>query len=118
MVFSSPLFLFLFLPAVLAVYQLTPRPLKNLFLLLSSLVFYAWAEPAFVLLMLASIAVNYLIGLWLSSATADRRNIVAVAVLASAWTTAGSSVTATRRAPGTRSVPGATPAAASTRRRS
>lgn len=82
MVFSSPLFLFLFLPLVLGLYQLCPRPLKNLFLLFASLVFYAWGEPTFVILMLVSIVINYLIGLWLSRATTDRVNIVAMAVIA------------------------------------
>lgn len=44
MVFSSLLFLFRFLPAVLCVYYLTPRPMKNLVLLLFSLVFYGWGN--------------------------------------------------------------------------
>ncbi|MCR5389074.1 MAG: MBOAT family protein [Lachnospiraceae bacterium] len=62
MVFSSLLFLFTFLPAVLVLYYVLPRKLKNLLLLLSSLVFYAWGEPVYVLLMLFSIVVNYLLG--------------------------------------------------------
>ena len=45
MIFSSLLFLFRFLPAVLVLYYLAPRPLRNLVLLLCSLVFYAWGEP-------------------------------------------------------------------------
>ena len=62
MVFSSLLFLFRFLPAVLLLYYIVPRPLRNLVLLLVSLVFYAWGEPIYILLMLASILISYLGG--------------------------------------------------------
>lgn len=63
MVFSSLLFLFRFLPAVLAVYYIVPRSFRNLVLLLFSLVFYAWGEPVYIVLMLASILVSYLGGI-------------------------------------------------------
>lgn len=63
MVFSSLLFMFRFLPFVLAGYFLLPRKFRNLFLLIVSLFFYAWGEPTFVALMLLSIAVNYVGGL-------------------------------------------------------
>ncbi len=66
MVFSSPVFLYLFLPAVLLAYFLTPLRLKNLLLLLASLVFYAWGEGVFVLIMLASIGMNYVAGIAIS----------------------------------------------------
>ncbi len=59
MVFSSLLFLFRFLPAVLVAYYLVPRRLRNLVLLLFSLVFYAWGEPVYIVLMLVSILVSY-----------------------------------------------------------
>lgn len=61
MLFTSLEFLFLFLPAVLSVYYLLPFRwnLKNCWLLLASLVFYAWGEPRFVFAMLASIAFSY-----------------------------------------------------------
>ena len=45
MIFSSIPFLYYFLPAVLAVYYLTPRRVKNAVLLLASLFFYGWGEP-------------------------------------------------------------------------
>jgi len=66
MVFSSKIFLFYFLPAVLAGYYLLRkhRTLSNLFLTVVSLGFYAWGEPRFVLVMMASIAANWLFGLW------------------------------------------------------
>ena len=45
MLFSSNVFLFAFLPAVLLTYYLCPRPLRNPVLLLFSLFFYGWGEP-------------------------------------------------------------------------
>ncbi|MDA7979447.1 MAG: MBOAT family protein [Pirellulales bacterium] len=82
MVFSSPLFLFAFLPLVLTVYFLAPRKLRNLVLLLASLLFYAWGEPAFVLVMLASIAWNYIAGLavHLTRKTAASKTVLAIAI--------------------------------------
>ena len=55
MVFSSLIFLFMFLPITLILYYISPRYLKNLILLISSLVFYAWGEPVYIILMLFSI---------------------------------------------------------------
>ena len=63
MIFSSIPFLYYFLPAVLAVYFLTPRRGKNAVLLLSSLFFYGWGEPRLLWLMVFTIAVFYLCGL-------------------------------------------------------
>jgi alginate O-acetyltransferase complex protein AlgI len=64
MVFSSTVFLFLFLPVVLGVYFLIPGiALRNLFLLVASLFFYAWGELQFTLIMVGSIALNYCFGL-------------------------------------------------------
>lgn len=63
MIFASSLFLFLFLPLTLAGYFLFRPKWRNLFLLVMSLVFYAWGEPVYVLLMVASILMNYLAGL-------------------------------------------------------
>ena len=63
MVFSSLEFLLRFLPAVLLVYWCLPRRLKNPFLLVASLFFYAWGEPVYVALMIASCVVNYALGL-------------------------------------------------------
>ena len=63
MVFSSLTFLFLFFPIVIGVYYLCPRVLRNLWLLAASLLFYAWGEPVYIRLMVASILFNYLCGL-------------------------------------------------------
>ena len=59
MLFSSIPFLFYFLPAVLALYFIVPRCLKNSVLLLFSLVFYAWGEPKYVFLMIGTICLFY-----------------------------------------------------------
>ena len=65
MVFSSSIFLFLFLPTVLFIYYivLRRRTARNVFLLLSSLFFYAWGEPWFVFVMIFSIIGNWAFGL-------------------------------------------------------
>lgn len=63
MVFSSLLFLFLFLPIALILYYLSPDKFKNIVLLLMSLFFYAWGEPVYVFLMVFSIAIDYILGL-------------------------------------------------------
>ncbi len=63
MVFASIPFLYYFLPLVLILYFAVPKVLKNPILLMSSLFFYAWGEPKYVFLMLATILVNYVLGL-------------------------------------------------------
>ena len=67
MLFSSTTFLVLFLTGTLLAYYLIPRSFRlgrNLLLLSVSLVFYWWGEPKFVAVMVASILMNYLFGLW------------------------------------------------------
>ncbi len=59
MLFSSMEFLFLFFPITLGVCYLMPRGARNYWLLLASLFFYAWGEPRFVIIMIASIVLNY-----------------------------------------------------------
>jgi alginate O-acetyltransferase complex protein AlgI len=83
MVFSSPIFLFLFLPVVLTLYPVLPGlRLRNLWLLAVSIVFYAWGEALFVFLMLGSTLMNYALGLWVDreSETACGKWAVGVAV--------------------------------------
>lgn len=63
MIFSSLLFLFRFLPAILICYYFAPRSMRNLILFLFSLVFYAWGEPIYIVLMLLSILVSYFGGI-------------------------------------------------------
>ncbi|GMO36529.1 MAG: MBOAT family protein [Termitinemataceae bacterium] len=79
MLFSSITFLVLFLPIVLLVYYYCPIiKAKNYILLLTSLIFYAWGEPKYVLVMLLSIAINYRMGLWIgeTSYTVSKRKII------------------------------------------
>jgi alginate O-acetyltransferase complex protein AlgI len=73
LVFSSPVFLFLFLPVVLALHFLAPKRLRNAVLLAASLVFFFWGEQVYFLLMIASIAANYAFGLAVDSAGHPRR---------------------------------------------
>lgn len=78
MLFSSSVFLFAYLPIVLAVYYIPLRGLRraqNLFLLAASLLFYAWGEPWFVLVMAASIAANYGFGLWVHARLCRCRSV-------------------------------------------
>ena len=63
MLFSGIPFLFYFLPAVLILYFLVPKKLRNGVLLVSSLLFYAWGEPKYVVLMIVSILLFYGYGL-------------------------------------------------------
>jgi alginate O-acetyltransferase complex protein AlgI len=66
MVFSSITFLFFFLPAVLLFYWLSGKAARNIFLLVASLFFYSWGEGVYVLLMLASITINFSGGLFIA----------------------------------------------------
>lgn len=62
MVFSDSVFLFIFLPLTLAVYYAVPFAFKNTVLFLTGLLFYAWGEPVYVLIMLLSTAIDYCAG--------------------------------------------------------
>lgn len=82
MVFSSVAFLSAFLPVVFLVYQVLPSlKWKNLFLVAASLVFYAYGEPVYVLLMLISSAVNYVLGRLVSGGGRRGKAFLALAVV-------------------------------------
>ena len=83
MVFSSAVFLFVFLPVVFVLSRIIPGTQgKNIFLLIASFLFYAFGEPVYVLLMLFSTLVNYGAGLLLASCRNPRdRWVVAGAVI-------------------------------------
>ncbi|MBQ3150405.1 MAG: MBOAT family protein [Clostridia bacterium] len=85
MLFSSIPFLYYFLPCVLILYFIAPRQLKNTVLLVSSLVFYGWGEPVYLLLMIASISVGYLSALLIarSSSQKFRKAVMTVGVVIS-----------------------------------
>lgn len=63
MVFSSTIFLWVFLPLVLVIYFITDKKYKNYILLISSIIFYSWGEPRYIVWILLSILVNYIFGL-------------------------------------------------------
>lgn len=74
MVFSSIVFLFVFLPVVLALYYVVPAiRWKNVILLAASIIFYAWGEPVYIVLMLLSILFNFVMGLELERLREDSR---------------------------------------------
>lgn len=84
MLFSSNTFLFGFLPAVVVLYYLCPRRCRNVLLLVSSLIFYGWGEPKYVLLMLVSILLNYFCGLaaaWQQSRQRSTRGVLVLGVV-------------------------------------
>ena len=85
MVFSSLIFLVIFLPITLLVYYIAPTKLRNLWLLIVSLIFYSWGEPVYILLMLFSILLNYVSGLAISAVdknkTGRRKAILALSVV-------------------------------------
>ena len=63
MVFSSVFFLFFYLPVVLIIYYITPLKWRNAVLLVFNLIFYAWGEPVYIVIMFASIAIDYTHGM-------------------------------------------------------
>ena len=82
MVFSSLIFLYLFLPACLLCYGLSPNlKIKNLTLTVFSLVFYAWGEPVYILLLLTSVFANYLFGLGIGACQKKEKAGAAKAVM-------------------------------------
>lgn len=81
MVFSSTIFLCIFLPIVLLGYYICPKKGRNLFLLIASLVFYAWGEPKYVLLMMLSITINYVFGLLMEKNRQNARRLKLMLVL-------------------------------------
>ena len=83
MVFTSPTFLFLFLPVVLAAFAITPKPLRTALLVAVSWVFYAWGEKHLVLLLALSTAINWALAIVLerTAALPRRRLLLTLAVV-------------------------------------
>ena len=81
MVFSSLIFLCIFLPAVLVLYNISRNvTYKNIILVTASLFFYAWGEPLYVFLMMISIAVNHFLALAIDAPkTRKAKNVVTCA---------------------------------------
>ena len=73
MVFSSLIFLWMFLPIVLGLYFLSKENYRNVLLLVASLIFYAWGEPVYVFVMMLSILINYCCGLKIGAEDGKKR---------------------------------------------
>lgn len=71
MLFSSMIFLWLFLPLAFCSYYLIDKRFKNILLLISSIIFYAWGGVSYSLIMLSSIIINYIFALLIDKAIED-----------------------------------------------
>ncbi len=81
MLFSSPIFIFLFLPVVLFLIVISPKKLHNFILLTASLIFYAWGSVSHTLIFIFSILFNYVFGLGIDKASGNnRKKILTIAV--------------------------------------
>lgn len=81
MVFSSLIFIFLFLPITILTYYICPRNLKNFVLLIASLIFYGWGEPIYIFLMIVSTIFSYITGLIINKFRHCKRISLAVFML-------------------------------------
>lgn len=81
MVFSSAVFIWIFLPIVFLLNLILPKKCSNIFLLFASLFFYAWGEPVNVVLMVFTIILNWLVGLGITKYEARRKLILILGVI-------------------------------------
>ena len=81
MVFSSMLFLWIFLPLVLAAYYISPGKIRNGILVFFSLLFYAWGEPLYVFLMLFSVSVNFTGGILIEKYQTRKKKILVATLI-------------------------------------
>ncbi len=81
MVFSSLIFLWLFLPITFIFYFIIKDKYQNFFLLLVSLFFYAWGEPRYILLLICSIAVNWIIGLMMEKYYSKKTLLLVIGII-------------------------------------
>ena len=87
MVFSSPVFLFVFLPLTIIAYYIVPAKVKNYILLLASLFFYAWGEPKLVILMIISIIINFFLAFFMEKT--DKKSLKVFLLVAACVTDIG-----------------------------
>lgn len=80
MIFSSLLFLYIYLPIVLAIYYVSPRKIRNLMLLIMSLIFYGWGEPIYVGLMIMSIIIGFIGALQIDKYREDKEKSTCIFV--------------------------------------
>ncbi len=81
MIFSSLIFLFIFLPIVLTIYYLSPKNIKNSVLLMASLLFYAWGEGIYLLIMIISILFNYLFGIMIYKYNKIKKTTLIISII-------------------------------------
>ena len=81
MIFSSIIFIFTFLPIVLAIYYISPKKLRNFVLLIASLVFYAWGEPVYIFLMIFTTIFNYLMALRINISRGRKKKTFFIATI-------------------------------------
>lgn len=86
LVFSSLLFLFMYLPVVLLIYYATPFKYRNLFLFLANLVFYGWGEPVYVVLMIFSTIVDYTCGYFIDKYRTKNKKVAKTFLITSVVT--------------------------------
>src|SRR5208283_5852001 len=79
MSFSSPVFLFIFLPLTVLIYQLAPRKAKNFLLLAASVIFYLWGDAGSIWVLAFSTLANYALGLTLQSARTEKSRVMLLA---------------------------------------
>lgn len=76
MLFSSLSFIFMFLPLCMLLYFISPKIVKNIVLLVFSLIFYAWGEPKYIILMLITVFISYVGGLLINYFENNKRNAI------------------------------------------
>ncbi len=81
MLFSTNVFLFVYLPIVLLLYYALPRPFKNPVLLIFSLVFYGWGEPVYLILMVFTIMMDYVFGVLIRQRQKNNKSAKAVLIV-------------------------------------
>ena len=81
MVFSSLPFLFVFFPITFLLYYIVPKKAKNILLLITSLIFYAWGEPVYVFLMIATCFVGYITALWMEKYPKKNKLILVITII-------------------------------------
>lgn len=81
MLFSSPIFVFAFLPLVYLLNLKMPVKISNVFLTMASLLFYAWGEPVYILLLIASVTVNYYAALLIARSNKYKKTIFIISLI-------------------------------------
>lgn len=81
MVFSSLIFLFFYLPLVLLLYFVLPSKYRNGFLFFANLIFYAWGEPVFVVVMIVAIIINYFFGLGIEKHPSKAKILLVIGIV-------------------------------------